>query len=53
MFRILSCHYFTCPGLIWDVLRKMTSVKLDLITDFEMNEFIKKVMKEGVSYIAQ
>ena len=33
-------------------MHEMTSVKLDLI-DFEMNEFIRKGIRVGVSYIAQ
>ena len=31
----------------------MTSVKLDLISDIEMSQFIRKGMRGGVSYIAQ
>ena len=52
-YELDSCHYFSSPGLIWDAMRQLTSVKLDLTTGFEMNEFIEKGMRGGVSYIAQ
>ena len=32
---------------------KMAGVKLDLISDFDMYQFIEKVMRGGVSYIVQ
>ena len=28
-FGLDPCHYFSCPGLSWDVLLKMTGVKLE------------------------
>ena len=46
------CHYFTSPGLSWDALLKMTKVKLELMTDVNMYQFIEKRMRGGVSYIA-
>ena len=46
------CHYFTSPGLSWDAMLKMTNVKLELMTDINMYQFIEKGMHGGVSYIA-
>ena len=46
------CHYFTNPGLSWDAMLKMTNVKLELMTDINMYQFIEKGMRGGVSYIA-
>ena len=46
------CHYFTSPGLSWDAMLKMTKVKLELMTDINMYQFIEKGMHGGVSYIA-
>ena len=46
------CHYFTSPGLCWDAMLKMTNVKLELMTDINMYQFIEKGMRGGVSYIA-
>ena len=46
------CHYFTSPGLSWDAMLKMTDIKLELITDVDMFQFIENGMHGGVSYIA-
>ena len=45
-------HYFTSPGLSWDAMLKMTKVKLELMTDINMYQFIEKEMCGGSSYIA-
>ena len=46
------CHYFTSPGLAWDAMLKMTGVKLELISDVDMQLFIEKGTRGGISYIA-
>ena len=46
------CHYFTSPGLSWDAMLKMTDIKLELMTDIDMFQFIEKGMRGGISYIA-
>ena len=45
------CHYFTSPGLIWDAMLKMTKIKLELMADIDMFQFMEKGMRGGVSYI--
>ena len=30
------CHYFSAPGLSWDAMLKMTCIKLDCISDIDM-----------------
>ena len=45
-------HYFTTPSLSWDVVLKMTGIKLELINDIDQYQFIKKGMHGGTSYIA-
>ena len=46
------CHYFTSPGLSWDGMLKMTDIKLELMIDIDMFQFIEKGMRGGVSFIA-
>ena len=51
-YKLDPCHYFTSPGLSWDAMLKMTDIKLELMTDIDMFQFIEKGMKGGISYIA-
>ena len=48
-----SCHYFSSPGLSWDAILKMTSVKLEKISDIDKYLFTEKGLREGISYIAK
>ena len=51
-YKLDPCHYFTSPGLAWDAMLKMTDIKLELMTDIDMFQFIEKGMRDGISYIA-
>ena len=51
-YKLDPCHYFTSPGLSWDAMLKMTDIKLELMTDVDMFQFIEKGMRGGTSYIA-
>ena len=51
-YKLDSCHYFMSPGLSWDAMLKMTNIKLELMTDIDMFQFIEKGMRGGVSHIA-
>ena len=50
-YKLDPCHYFMSPGLSWDAMLKMTNIKLELMTDIDMFQFIEKGMRV-VSYIA-
>ncbi|XP_078355713.1 uncharacterized protein LOC144640434 [Oculina patagonica] len=51
-YKLDPCHYFSSPGLSWDSMLKMTDIKLELMTDIDMYQFIEKGMRGGISYIA-
>ena len=49
-YKLDPCHYFTSPGLSWDAMLKMTNIKLELMTDIDMFQFIEKGMRAGNQY---
>ena len=51
-YKLDPCHYFTSPGLSWDAMLKMSDIKLELMTDVDMFQFIEKGLRGGISYIA-
>ena len=51
-YKLDSCHYYSSPGLSWDSMLKMTNIKIELMTDIDMFQFIEKGMRGGISYIA-
>ena len=51
-YKLDPCHYFTSPGLSWDAMFKMTDIKLELMVDIDMFQYIEKGMRGGISYIA-
>ena len=52
-YKLDPCHYFSSPGLSWDVMLKMTDVKLEKIVDIDMYLVIEKGLRGGISYIAK
>ena len=52
-YGLKPCHYFNSPGLIWDAMLKMTKIKLELISNFDMHLFIEEWMRGVISYIAK
>ena len=51
-YKLDPCHYFISPGPSWDAMLKMTDIKLELMTDIDMFQFIERGMRGGISYIA-
>ena len=44
-YKLDPCHYFTSPGLSWNAMLKMTNIKLELMIDVDMYQFIEKGMR--------
>ena len=51
-YKLDPLHYISAPGLAWDAMLKMTGINLELITDIDMQLFIEKGLRGGISYIA-
>ena len=47
------CHYFSCPGLSWDAMLKMTNIELEKLSDIGKYLFIEKGLRGGISYVAK
>ena len=52
-YRFDPCHYFSSPGLSWEVMLKITSVRLKKIVDIDMYLFTEKGSRGGIFYIAK
>ena len=44
-------HYFTTPNFAWDAMLKVTDVKLDLLTDYNMHLMIEQGLRGGIAMI--
>ena len=51
-YKLDPCQYFSSPGLSWDAMLKMTNIKLELMNDIDMFQFIEKGLRGGTAYIA-
>ena len=46
-------HYFTCSQLSYDALLKMTGIKLELLSDIDMYNFIESGIRGGYCKVVQ
>ena len=44
--------YYTAPGLAWDACLKITKVRLELLTDYDILMMVEKGIRGGVSMIS-
>ena len=45
-------HYYTAPGLAWDVMLKITKINLELLSDVDKLLMIEKGIRGGISIIS-
>ena len=45
-------HILGIPGLSFNLMLKISKVKLELIIDHEMSDFFRKLIRGGMSFIA-
>ena len=50
-YQLDPVHYFTAPGLSFDSLLKYTKIKLDYIKDVDIQLFIERGIRGGISTI--
>ena len=51
-YELDPAHYYTAPGLAWDVALKITDVKLELLSDIDMLLMVEKGIRGGVSMVS-
>ena len=51
--KLDPCHYFSSPGLSWNAMLKMTSVRLKKNSNIEIYLFMTKGLGGGISYIVK
>ncbi|XP_025421129.1 uncharacterized protein LOC112691190 [Sipha flava] len=48
-YKLDPAHYFTAPGFSFDCMLKYTSIKLDLLSDYDMLLLIEKGIRGGLT----
>ena len=51
-YNLDPAWYYTSPGLAWDAALKLTGVKLELLSDYDMILMIKQGIRGGISTIS-
>ena len=51
-YGLCPSHYLSAPGLSWDAMLKMTTLKLELIPGSDIYIFFEKTARGGVFYIS-
>jgi len=50
-FQLDMCHYLSLPMLTKDIMLSVTGVEMELMSDFDMIQFIRKNLRGGLSYV--
>jgi len=51
-YKLDPAYYLTAPSLSWDAFLKVSKIKLELITDYEMYLFFEEGIRGGLSQIS-
>ena len=51
-YKLDHLHYFTTPGLAWDVALRMSRVDLELITNENIYNMVENSIRRGISMIS-
>jgi hypothetical protein len=51
-YKLDPAWYYTSPGLAWDAMLKLTDVKLELLSDYDMLLMVKHGIRGGISTIS-
>ena len=51
-YKLDHAHYYTAPGLAWDLALKITEVELELLSDIDMLLIVEEGIRGGVSMIS-
>jgi hypothetical protein len=52
-YKLDPLWYLTAPGLAWDAALKLTDIRLELISDYDMLLMVQKGIRGGVSMVSQ
>ena len=50
-YKLVTCYYFTSPGLSWDAMLKMTGIRLEHMKDVDMFQFIEKGLRGMAAFL--
>jgi len=50
-FQIDLCHYMSLPMMAKDIMLKTTNVKMELMSDIDMIQFVRSSIRGGLSFV--
>jgi hypothetical protein len=52
-YKLDCTYYYTAPSLSWDSMLRKTNIKLELLTDIDMVNFVENGIRGGLSQISK